>query len=460
MRDSSKEIERLRERAQQSDSITSEDGEMLIELSDRIRLLRSQYGDLRHEKLLRECVRIAEQVGRLAEALDDRSAAEEIVRWFNREYDNEETNRDYRTALRVFGKLVTQSDEPPESLAWIPSGYSRNYDPRPNPGDMLRWEEDVLSLIDATQNHRDAALIAVAWDAGARSNELEILSVGDVTDSQYGLQITVVGKTGQRTVTLMPSVPYLQKWLADHPARKDNSAPLWSKLQSPEGLSYQMLLKIFKSAAERAGIDKPVTPTNFRKSSASHLASKGMNQASIEDHHGWTRGSDVASRYVSVFSEDTDRELARIYGKDIEEEETNAIAPLDCPRCDRETPREQDFCVWCGQALKRGAAEDIQEKERRVRQSVLRLASKDPKLLSEQQRAENLVRLTEEHPGLISVKTSWRSVSDAVGDITSPPATDRSRLLLPPHHGDFLPGARLQERGFELSHPLRSEGRN
>ena len=107
-----------------------------------------------------------------------------------------------------------------------------------------------------------------------------------------------------------------------------------------------------KDAADRAGVDKPVTFTNLRKSSASHLASRGLNQAHIEDHHGWTRGSDVASRYVSVFADDTGREVARVHGLEIdEEEEPDATAPIECPRCHQQTPREMDHCLHCRQTI-------------------------------------------------------------------------------------------------------------
>ncbi|MDY6777742.1 MAG: site-specific integrase, partial [Candidatus Nanohaloarchaea archaeon] len=83
-------------------------------------------------KLLRHAVRAAEKVGGLADALEDREAAEDIVRWIHREYDREdraETNRDYRVALRVFGKRVTDGDDPPDSLAWISAKLPRSYDP-------------------------------------------------------------------------------------------------------------------------------------------------------------------------------------------------------------------------------------------------------------------------------------------------------------------------------------------
>ncbi|WP_394296294.1 hypothetical protein [Natrinema pellirubrum] len=112
-----------------------------------------------------------------------------------------------------------------------------------------------------------------------------------------------------------------------------------------------------KDAADRAGVSKPVTFTNFRKSSASHLASRGLNQAHIEDHHGWTRGSDVASRYVSVFADDTGREVARAHGLEISEaDEPESTAPIECPRCHQRTPREIDQCLHCRQTIDKETA--------------------------------------------------------------------------------------------------------
>jgi integrase len=338
-----RQLENLHDRIETSDELDDDDREALQEFSDRLALLRSEYSTQRHEKLLRHCTIAAEEVGGLADALDDRDAAEELVRWLNREYTNEETNRDYRIALRMFGKRLAEIDGDiptddkgvPGSLSWIPTTTSRNYDPTPDPAEMLEWEDDILPMIDVTMNARDAALIAVAWDSGARSGELLGLSVGDVSDHRHGLQISVDGKTGQRSIMLITAVPYLNRWLQDHPRRDDDTAPLWCKLQSGEEMSYQMCRKIPREAASRADVTKPVTFTNFRKSSASHLASNGVNQAVLEDHHGWTRGSTVAARYISVFADASDREIARAHGVDVSEEEPDPIAAITCPRCEK-----------------------------------------------------------------------------------------------------------------------------
>jgi len=98
-------------------------------------LLKSEYIDYRHDKLLRHCTIMAENVGGLAEVLEDKEAAEELVRWINRNYENDYTNHDYRTALRVLAKRTVEGEELPDSIEWIPSGTSNSHDPVTNPGD-------------------------------------------------------------------------------------------------------------------------------------------------------------------------------------------------------------------------------------------------------------------------------------------------------------------------------------
>ena len=396
-------LQRLREQIKTNDNVAEADREALLEFSDQLSLLRSEYSPQRHEKLLRHCAIMAGVAQRipvdklpsapLSDTLEDSGARDELIAWVNERYDSPDTNRDYRVALRMFGRHLTDGDDVPEPLDEVPTTTKRNGPPMPDPGDMLDWNEDVVPMIEETHNTRDAALIAVAWDSGARAFELLGTTVGDVSDHAQGLTIRVDGKTGERSITLMPSVPHLNRWLADHPARKDDEAPLWSKLKTPEEPTYQMHRKILRDAAERAGISKPVTFRNFRKSSAAYLASRGMNQAHIEQHHGWKHGSNVASRYIRVFSEDADKQLAAVHGADVEVEEPDPIAPVDCPRCGKENPRDEAACVFCGQALEPGAAERIEENQREVRKAVLEFANDHPSLVDDVDNLEQLMRL-------------------------------------------------------------------
>lgn len=392
------QIDNFRERIQTSSEISEADAEILIEFSDRMDLIPSTIGDYRHKDLLGYGTRLAENVGGLADSLNDREAAENLVRYINRTYDNEETKKDYRDALRQFGKRVTEEEGIPDSLEWIPGSLPRNYDPSPRPADMLRWDEDVLPMIEETRNARDAAIIATAWNLGARPFEFQDIKVGDIADSTHGLQVTVQGKRGQRSPTLILAVPYVQRWLDDHPAPDDRTAPLWSKLTKPEPISNRMYRKLLQQAADRAGVIRPVTLSNFRKSCASYLAAQNVNQVNIENHMGWTRGSRICSRYIAVFSGENEREIAKAYGADVQEAEPDPIAPRTCYRCRRETPRDKDRCMWCGQLLEPKAVEQVRSDESDIRSKVLKLVRNNPGIIDDIERSERMMDVLEDRP--------------------------------------------------------------
>lgn len=377
--------------------ISDDDAEALLEFSKQLDLLSSEYSDYRHEKLLRHCVIMAEQVGGLSEALEDRDGAEEVVRWINTERSAEdyaeETNHDYRVAIRIFGKRTLKLDEVPESLSWIPTGTSNSHDPSPRRSDMLEWEEAKKMADEGTNNKRDAALITTSHELGPRGEEMHEARMGQVQDADNGLQIVLDGKQGEHAVTLINCGPYLQKWLADHPDPDDDEAYLWSNLDDPyDNASYQTFLERFKKAGDRAEIDKPVTPTNFRKSNTYWLAKQGANESLINDRQGRTKTSDHARRYLAEFGpENENKQYAELQGLEVETEKTKDRTPLTCPRCDKETPRDEPFCVWCHQAMEPTAVSDLEKEESEQRRELLRIAKENPELLDAVEELEPLI---------------------------------------------------------------------
>lgn len=378
--------------------ISEDDAKVLLEFSNQLYLLNSVYSDSRHEKLLRHCVIMAEEVGGLAEALKSRDGAEKVVRWINTERCtpefSEETNQDYRVAIRIFGKRVLKMDEVPESLAWVPTGTSSSYNPAPNRADMLEWEEVLKMSEEGAKNSRDRALFPVSHELGPRGGESHEIRMRQVNDADYGIQIMLDGKQGEHSVTLINSTPYLQKWLAEHPAPDDGEAYLWCKLDDPhDNASYQTFLGWFKDSGERAGIRKPVTPTNFRKSNTYWLAKQGANEAFINDRQGRSPTSEHARRYIAAFGpENENNRYAQLQGLEVETVKTENRTPLICPRCDKETPRSEPFCVWCHQAMAPEAIDELENEEAKQRRELLRIAKENPELLDVVEELEPLIQ--------------------------------------------------------------------
>ncbi|MFW6046035.1 MAG: tyrosine-type recombinase/integrase, partial [Natronomonas sp.] len=321
-------ISRLRERIETSTTITEADRDALLGFSDELRFKQSDYSNHRHLKLLQHCAVLAGESQQydpeempdyqLVDCLESEDAVRAFVRWIHRHYENE-TNRDYRAAIRMFGEHITAGEGKPGPIDEISATLPNSYNPMPDPNKMYRWEEHILPMIEAANLPRDKALIAMAWDSGGRSGEIRGLMIGNIGDHEHGLSVTLDGKTGQRNVVLIPSVPYVRQWLSQHPRRNEPDAPLWCNMKTGEDVSYQMKLKILKRAARNADMTPPgeATFTRMRKSSASYLAAQNVSQTHLENHHGWKRGSDVASRYIAVFSQETDREIARAHGRDV-----------------------------------------------------------------------------------------------------------------------------------------------
>ncbi|KDE57541.1 integrase [Halostagnicola sp. A56] len=384
--------DRLRSNGENSRYVQFEaDRRHLLKFSDNIRLVPSEIGDHRHLKLLRHCSRMAslvpppsiedfedndeadeiehesdvddllEEHGLLGLTLEYRAAAEAVVRWINEEYTNEHTNQDYRTALRSFGRYRRKLDEPPESLRWIPTGTSNDFDPVPSERDLLTYD-DSQAMVETAHNARDKALFAVQFEAGLRGGELYDLRVGDIFDGEHSVGLHVDGKEGERTVHLITSVPYLQQWLSEHPAPDNDQAPVWSKLSSPERPSYNTFLNYFKNAAGRVDITKDVTPTAFRKSNTRWLILQNFSTARIEDRQGRKRGSEHTARYMARFGEESnERAYAQLHGLEVESDEPEDVSPVPCPRCGEDTPSDRDFCIHCHQSLDFEAKELLDE---------------------------------------------------------------------------------------------------
>lgn len=351
-------IDRNVERCEERDGMSEADAEAILDAHDQMTLLgRSEVSASQHSDVLMRSVKMAREVGGVADALEERDAAEEIVRWINREYDNPETNRGYRQCIRAFGRHALGVDELPDCLDWVPAGYPSSYDPAPNPEKMFDWDEHIKPMLDACENIRDEALIALSWDLGPRTSELHEIQVRNISDGEYGLRVNIEnGKNGSRSPTIVKAVPHVRDWLERHPGEGDDW--LWTQLSKPKRISRNYLRDILKAAADRADCTIPSTPTptRMRKSSASYLASQNVNQAFLEDHHGWVRGSDKAARYVAVFDDANDRAIAEAHGVQVEREDDEPTM-IECVRCETLNEADRTRCRQCDQALSQEAAE-------------------------------------------------------------------------------------------------------
>lgn len=269
--------------------------------------------------------------------------------------------------------------EKPDVIKFIKFSNNKN---RKLPEDILTQLE-VRAMIDAGDNSRDKALVSVLYESGARLDEIITIKLKNIETDQYGIAILVHGKTGQRRVRLIDSVPYIIRLLNDHPRRDNPDSPLFVRLKFPDmGLREQGIQKTVKTLMRRAGISKNVHPHIFRHSRATHLA-KDFTETDLKIMFGWTPNSNMPGIYVHRSGADVDRKILQNAGLLDREEmkDDGVLKPRVCPRCKENNPSTARFCYKCGMALDLETAVKIESGESGMALELMDLVQREPRLL-------------------------------------------------------------------------------
>jgi integrase len=357
--DYEKQVEQIMERVEASDEIHDNNKEKIQEYHRDLKL--DGIAPATQQKYLAYLVVVGKHVGTTHFEDMDKDDVKDLVAWVQSKDHAPSTVDTYKEIIRQFWSWLRGKDakgEYPDEVAWIKVDTKRSSGKLPS--DLLT-KEDVEKQIEACHNARDKALIAILWETGARIGELIDVTVGDIEDRKHGMKITIDGKTGSRRLPLVESVPYLNKWLNEHP-NPTKDAPLWCKIQQgtpDDQLGYRYIRsKVLERSMDDAEIDKPSNPHHYRHSRASHLATK-MTEAELCEWFGWVQGSDVPAKYVHLSGRDIDNKYDAMHGIVDEEEDEEEPNVVECPRCDELNEPDAAFCYKCGFALTDDARDDV-----------------------------------------------------------------------------------------------------
>lgn len=258
------------------------------------------------------------------------------------------------------------------------------------PTDMWAAGDDLLFL-QHCPSKRVRCYHAIARDSSCRPHELLKLRIKDVVfkmigDKQYA-EITVNGKTGQRHVPLIESLPYLKDHLDDHPMRTNPNSPLicgevksmgrfvtvgtlerWYRVYKNE--YFPRLLKDPRVNPEIKNkiidlLKKPWNPYIFRHSALT-AKSKILKESVLRQHAGWQPGSNMHLKYVHYFGNESSESILEAYGLKTKAEEIDRMKPEQCPNCLEPNKPKSKFCIKCRMVLSYdGFTEILEEKEQR-----------------------------------------------------------------------------------------------
>jgi len=316
---------------------------------------------------------------------------EDVEKWVAkiREEMAEWSFASYAGKFKTFMKTYFETKDYPPSVAWIkPPSKSVLIKKNNKMRDKILTEEEIKKLVETARDIKVKTFIMMTWEGALRLGEVLNLRIRDLEFTRYGVKVRILGKTGERTILLFKSQPYIKQWLQVHPFRNDPNAYLFVSLWG--GKWRQVRPESYKNylarLAQKAGIKKRVHPHMLRHTRLTELA-KVLTEQELKIFAGWEPDSTMASIYVHLSGRDVEKALLeKVAGVKIEEEEEkkpSKLEPKICPRCGWENVPEALYCSGCGLVLDEKMAFKIREKEEEKTETIEKLEKALKKLAKE-----------------------------------------------------------------------------
>jgi len=306
----------------------------------------------------------------------------------------------YGAALKKFGDYLDADwyDE------WSPDKHD---DVSVDPSDMLS-QEDIAALVDAARRPRNQAVVEFLADTGARVSLMGSLRIRDV--DLDGDRATYRANTNARGLKGADPGPYpiidskasLRTYLRhSHPRPDEPDAALFHRFEQFDdavdeddgALSPTQVRRVLEQLRDRAEIDKPANPHNFRHSAVTRMWREGYDKQEIQHRVQWTLDTNMWERYVHVTAEEMTEEIFDTAGV-VDSGDAHSVDRRPCGNCRETVPPHADWCPACGEPLspdarhERGAAigdiaqgqADIEDLSRREFRALVlrRLAQLEP----------------------------------------------------------------------------------
>ena len=140
-------------------------------------------------------------------------------------------------------------------------------------------KEEILSIIDHTNNIKHQCIVSLLYSSGLRRSELLHLKMTDIDSKRMVIKIEQAKGNKDRYTVLNQSV---LEDLRIYYKVYNPKVYLFEGPISGKKYSHSSVLKIVVRAAERAGIGKRVSPHILRHSFATHLLESGVDLRYIQ----------------------------------------------------------------------------------------------------------------------------------------------------------------------------------
>jgi integrase/recombinase XerD len=279
----------------------------------------------------------------------------------------------------------------------------------------------------------------MARDTSGRPHEILKIRVGDImwqtTGTAIYAEVTIgkSGKTVQRTVPLINSVPYIKDWIQEHRTGNNRNAFLFISFEkqsmyrniplkpiSLANMYRQLKLDFFPrlltnpDIAEedknkiRLLLEKPWNPYIRRHSALTEKVKLLKSEYAIRQHAGWSKNSKMVEIYTHELGNESSELLLQSYGIiPASAQKNDILKPRQCPNCNEPNKPDSKFCAnaKCKMVLTYDAYNETLEKEQQRESEIKDLKEKLEAVHEEQnQKFNQIMMMIQRNPKLINIK--------------------------------------------------------
>ncbi|MBQ5898532.1 MAG: site-specific tyrosine recombinase XerD [Alistipes sp.] len=247
--------------------------------------LEKHLSDNTIDSYMRDLAQFAHYILRMYDVPPKKVEPEMISNYMNRLYELGREKSSQARALSgiksFFNYLLLEEiiDSSPAELIEAPKSS------RPLPDTLSTEEIDRLigSIEDSTtKGLRDRAILEVLYSCGLRVSELCDLKLGDLFFAEG--YIRVIGKGDKQRLVPTSSIARSRIQLyMDVRSKERRKEEILFLNNRGKKLTRVMIFTIIKQAAQRAGIEKKISPHTFRHSFATHLLEGGANIRQVQE---------------------------------------------------------------------------------------------------------------------------------------------------------------------------------
>ena len=359
-------IKKERENIKNDKDLTKRNKEIIFKFCDQ-RKLKKGLSDARISKLLNKL----KIIGRILKVDFDKATQEDIDRLLlhvkSRKDLSEQTKVDYCIILKSFYKWLLGDDrEYPKLVRDISTRIPKK---TRLPSEILTVD-DVAQMIKTAEHTRDKAIISLLADAGLRISELINLQLRNlILNSKDGTAHLIIetGKTNGRRVMIIPSVPYLTRYISSLPKEYKEDKSKWIFVKMEKGqytekqITYPSIPVMLRRVAKRSNVKKPISPHNWRRFAATHAATK-LTDTQLMLRFGWTKRSTI-SKYTFMNPDQSDDAYRRMCGLPVLANENSEMKPYLCV-CRTTNPKDS-LCSHCGRPNSLKVAVEVEETQKK-----------------------------------------------------------------------------------------------